>query len=33
MRRFDGSFSAPGVSKCVLSLVGCTINTYGFDFR
>jgi hypothetical protein len=33
MRRFDGSFSALGVSKCGLFLVGCTINTYGFDLR
>ena len=27
MRRFEGSFSALGASKCGLSLVGCTINT------
>jgi hypothetical protein len=33
MRRFEGSFTALGASKCGLSLVGCTINTYGFDFR
>jgi hypothetical protein len=33
MRQFHGSFSALGASKCGLSLVGCTINTCGFDLR
>jgi hypothetical protein len=33
MSRFDGSFSALGESKRGLSLVGCTINTDGFDLR
>jgi hypothetical protein len=33
MRRFDGSFSAPGASKRGLSLADCTVNTCGFDLR
>jgi hypothetical protein len=28
-----GVAAAPGASKRGLSLVGCTINTDGFDFR
>jgi hypothetical protein len=31
MRRFEGSFTAQGVSKHGPSLVDCTINTYGFN--
>jgi hypothetical protein len=33
MRRFEGPFGAPGVSKRGLSLVDCIINTSGFDLR